>query len=101
MAESMDSMVTGLTWWSTRVRAGLSAHTERLQCQWLANQLELLLLAVGREAASQVGLTVLSTSCSDMRVETEYIRDRAGHHHSLGDVGLVMIFSWVAGPVPR
>ena len=50
----MDSMVTGLTWWSARVPAGLSAHAERLQ--WLANQLELLLLAVGKLSVRSASL---------------------------------------------
>ena len=81
----MDSMVMGLTWWSARVPAGFPARLERLQ--WLANQLEMRLLTKGSEAASQGGLTVLSTSSNVMRVEAKYIRDRDGHHHSLGDVG--------------
>ena len=62
VVESMDSLLTGLTWRITRVRAGLDAHMEQLQ--WLVTQPEVRLLAIEREAASQGGLTVLSVSGS-------------------------------------
>ena len=100
VVESMDSLLTGLTWltWrSTRVRAGLASHMEQLQ--WLVTQPEVRLLAIEREAASQGGLTVLSVSGSVIKAESKCNRAEADITTFWGT--LMVIFGWGTGPVPR